>query len=392
MLKRVNKCEMNAKKTITMGAGIFLLVFCGVLAGLHIDRTLRARGIGNTAEGLPVLRASNVQLENGQLTVPADFQAASKRIMPSVVSITTFGVVQDFFSDQTRTRQLGTGSGVIISADGYILTNNHVIQGARSIQVKMVDGKTFTAKLVGADARSDLALLDIEATGLKAATMGDSSDLQIGEWVMAVGSPLGYDNTLSVGVVSSLGRSLRTEGSGHLLNAIQTDAAINQGNSGGALATVTGELVGINSAIISPDGGSIGIGFAIPIAQAKRVADDLIKFGRVRYGRIGLNMVDADGILQDPAARRELMQMTNTQTEPPNYGVVINGVQPQGPADKAGLTVWSVITKMDDKKIETLIDFYSVMDSKRPGDEVAVTFWKAGQSITKTIVLAEESV
>ena len=375
-----------------MGAGIFLLVFCGVLAGLHIDRTLRARGIGNTAEGLPVLRASNVQLENGQLTVPADFQAASKRIMPSVVSITTFGVVQDFFSDQTRTRQLGTGSGVIISADGYILTNNHVIQGARSIQVKMVDGKTFTAKLVGADARSDLALLDIEATGLKAATMGDSSDLQIGEWVMAVGSPLGYDNTLSVGVVSSLGRSLRTEGSGHLLNAIQTDAAINQGNSGGALATVTGELVGINSAIISPDGGSIGIGFAIPIAQAKRVADDLIKFGRVHYGRIGLNMVDADGILQDPAARRELMQMTNTQTEPPNYGVVINGVQPQGPADKAGLTVWSVITKMDDKKIETLIDFYSVMDSKRPGDEVAVTFWKAGQSITKTIVLAEESV
>lgn len=379
---------MEAKKAVLTGAGVFVLVFAGVMAALQADRMLsqsRPTGIMEVPSEAKIIPAQV------SATKPAfDFTQAAKKLSPSVVSIDNYQRGRMLFGDEFIQKASG-GSGVIISKDGYVLTNNHVVQGAAILKVKLSDGRSLAANLVGRDPRSDLALLKITATGLTPATMGDSSKLEIGQWVVALGSPLGYDQTLSVGVISSIGRTLPTEGA-VLVDTIQTDAAINQGNSGGALATATGELIGINTAIASLDGGSIGIGFAIPVQRAKKVVDDFIRYGRARYGETGLRFGYRDGLLSNPDARQELAQIVGSSSLPPEKGLIISRIGQGSAGAQAGLKRLDVITQADGKKLESTVDIEVLLLNKRPGDKLNLSVWSGGQTKQITLTLSDAGV
>ncbi len=379
---------MEAKKAILTGAGVFVLVFVGVMAALQADRLLaqaRPTGVMEIPQEVNV-----IPTQLGGAKPAFDFTQAAKKLSPSVVSVDNYQRGRMLFGDEFIQKASG-GSGVIISKDGYILTNNHVVQNATFLKVKLADGRSFPASQVGRDPRSDLALLKITATGLTPAVMGDSSKLEIGQWVVALGSPLGYDQTLSVGVVSSLGRTLPTQGA-VLVDTIQTDAAINQGNSGGALATASGELVGINTAIASMDGGSIGIGFAIPVQRAKRVVDDIIRYGKARYGETGLRFGYRDGLLSNSDARQELAQIVGASALPPDRGLIVSRVGPGSAAAQAGLKKLDVVTQADGKKLESAVDIEVLLLNKRPGDKLSLTVWSVGQTRQVTLTLTDSQV
>jgi S1-C subfamily serine protease len=272
--------------------------FMGVFGALQADKWLSAH---NKPDDIFVQSSPNYgkvkQINADPLPAPAfDFKDAAKRAMPSVVSVDRFDKTRGFMDSQAVERETGTGSGVIVSADGIIVTNNHVVAGRMTrngtevlprVQVRLYDGQKVEAKVLGTDVRSDLAVLKIEAKNLQPIELGSSSSLEVGEWVMAVGNPLGFDNTVSVGVVSSKKRNLPVGDQG-LVEGIQTDAAINPGNSGGALCNAQGQLIGINSAIASGTGESVGIGFAIPIDRAKKVVNDIVKYGHAKYPVLGI--------------------------------------------------------------------------------------------------------
>jgi S1-C subfamily serine protease len=378
---------MSGKKMATMGAALFLLVFCGVLAGLQADRWLKSNGEAATLR--QALDAPPIPVQSTGPQPTFDFQAAARKVIPAVVSVDNLREGTSFFGE-TVVQRRGSGSGVIISRDGYILTNNHVVQGASFVRVKLSDGRTFNAEMIGRDRRSDLALLKINATGLTPAPFGDSTKLKPGQWVMAVGSPLGYDNTISVGVVSTVGRTLPTEGA-ILVDTIQTDAAINQGNSGGALVTYTGELVGINTAIASMDGGSIGIGFSIPVHRARRVVNDLIQFRRARYGSTGIGFDPRDGLLQDARARQELQSLTSARSAAPSRGLLVSRVTQGSPAERAGIKRLDVVLSLDGKAINDRVGVETVMLDKRPGDLVVLEVWSGGSTRKVNLTLADLS-
>ena len=225
----------------------------------------------------------------------------------------------------------GSGSGVIISPDGYILTNNHVVQGADEFKVETSDEQTYKAELVGTDRATDLAVLKIKATGLVAAELGDSDALEIGEWVLAVGSPMGLDQTITAGIISAKGRHIGITNGGYE-DFLQTDAAINPGNSGGPLVNLSGEVIGINTAIASRSGGSMGIGFAVPSSIAKSVLDQILKTGKVTRGRIGAAIQD---LSEDLASSFQFKS---------RHGVLIGDVLPDSPAAKAGMKSGDIVT------------------------------------------------
>jgi serine protease Do len=362
-----------------------IVVFAAVVAGMQVDRTLRARqaDISTVLNAAPVTKV-DYEVQAG---APADFRAPVAKISPSVVSVDRYDQVNDFFGESRGVQQTGTGSGVIISNDGYILTNNHVVENADRVQVRLTDDRALSAKVIGTDPRSDLAVLKVEAKNLAPATLGDSSKLQVGEWVIAIGNPLGYDNTVSVGVVSNLNRTLQTGRNTLLVDGIQTDAAINKGNSGGALANIRGELVGINSAIISNTGGSIGLGFAIPVNQAKRVANEIIKFGRVRYGTLGVALIDRPGLLDMDFAREQIQDYTGAT--PPRQGVVVRGVERASAAAQLGLQQIDILLKIDGQPLNLPIDLTKALMNKRPGDKVRLTYWSKGQTKTVEVELKE---
>lgn len=367
---------------------VLVAAFIGVLAALRLDRYVEASKV-------PVLDSLNSGVEllpaqfSGTVGSTFDFRQAARKIMPAVVSIDRAEQWRDFWTDRVSVVNTGTGSGVIISKDGYILTNNHVVQGAATLTVRTADGKTYSAKLIGTDPRTDLGVIKIEAANLPVAELADSSQLEVGAWVMAVGNPLGYSNTVSVGIVSSLNRSLQAGGrDGTLLvDAIQTDAAINGGNSGGALTNDRGQVVGINSAIASPTGSNVGIGFAIPINRAKDVVADLVKFGHVRYGYSGFEVYNGPAPLKDPRARRFLER--NTGATPPQAGLIVIELDPAGPAGRAGMKQLDVITEADGKKVTEQADFLKLMLGKKVGDKVALKVWSAGREKTLTLNLTE---
>lgn len=362
--------------------------FIGALAALQINSYLnRPKSAEAPAAdfliGMPDAKLHNASLE--ALDTPVDFRAAAKRIMPSVVSVDTVSQRQTWFGESVAER--GKGSGVVISKDGHILTNAHVVQGATEVRVHFSDGRSAAATIVGTDPRSDLAVLKVGSTTVTPAAIGASSKLEIGEWVLAVGNPLGYENTVSVGVVSSLGRTLPTESS-IIVDAIQTDAAINQGNSGGALTNSQGELVGINSAIASNSGGgSIGIGFAIPIDRAKRIVDEILKFGRVRYGWLGLETDRRAGLLENPRARAELESIVGST--PPTNGLLVVRARRGSPAERAGVGQFDVILAIDGKVMKEPMDFQLAMLERRPGEVVEVKFWTKGETKTLKIKLED---
>lgn len=260
------------------------------------------------------------------------------------------------------------GSGVIVGSDGHILTNHHVVDGAQEIKIDLYDRRTFTAQLVGSDAPSDLAVLKINASNLPVLKLGDSDQVRVGDIVLAVGNPLGVGQTVTSGIISAKGRQTGLS-NGSFEDFLQTDAPINRGNSGGALVNSNGELIGINSQILSPTGASIGIGFAIPSNMAKTVMDQLISKGKVARGQLG---VLVQPVTSDLAAS---LGMTNVE------GVIVSSVVPGGAADKAGIKAGDVITALNGKQIRDSNTFRNTIASTAPGTDVTLTLLRNGQQM-----------
>jgi serine protease Do len=270
--------------------------------------------------------------------------------------------------------QRSLGSGFIASSDGYVLTNAHVVNNADEITVKLNDKREFKARVIGADARTDLAVLKIDATGLPAVRFGDPNKLRVGEWVVAIGSPFGFDNTVTAGIVSAKGRSLPQE---NFVPFIQTDVAINPGNSGGPLFNMRGEVVGINSQIYSRTGGFMGLSFAIPIDVAMEVQSQLRTAGRVQRGRIGV-------VIQEVS--KELAESFGLRSA---SGALVNSVEKGGPAEKAGVEVGDIITKYDGKQVGSSSDLPRMVGSTKPGAKVGVEVWRKGSNKDLAVVVGE---
>jgi S1-C subfamily serine protease len=312
---------------------------------------------------------------------------------PAVANIVTRTVEYDFFYGPVP--QEGAGSGFVIDAQGHILTNFHVVAGAQQIDVILGDRSQYSAKVIGGDARADIALLKIEPRGkaLKALPLGDSATLQVGQRVLAIGNPFGFQSTLTTGVVSALGRTVQTSETTFIDEAIQTDAAINRGNSGGPLLNSNGQVIGINSAIFTPTGTSAGIGFAIPINTAKRIVQDVLTVGRVRRAVLGVE------------GRPLWPQLAEFLDLPVDEGILIERAIPGGPAARAGirggnravlaglrqiLVGGDVLVAIDGQTISNQLDLNLVLNRKRPGDTVTVTVFRGKQKMDLRVTLGEQ--
>ena len=273
-------------------------------------------------------------------------------------------------------REGGLGSGVIASADGYVLTNNHVVEGAQKVEVELQDRRRLEARIVGTDAASDLAVLKVDAHGLPALPIGDSDAVRVGDVVLAFGNPLGVGQTVTMGIVSAKGRATGT-GSGSFEDFIQTDAAINQGNSGGALVDAEGRLVGINSQILSPTGGNIGIGFAIPSRMAETVMTQLVHGGKVHRGQLG---VSVQGVTSDLAKSLGLADVR---------GALVSDVVKGSPAERAGIERGDVILSLDGQPVSDGNSLRNRISSTQPGATVSIGFVRDGQQKTARVTLGE---
>lgn len=312
-----------------------------------------------------------------------------RQVTPAVVNISVHGrvrednplyrdpVFREFFDvpRQIEKEVNATGSGVIVDAQrGYVLTNNHVVEGTSAVQITTKDGRQFSAKVIGRDPPTDVAVLQIQnPAGLKALAFGDSDALEVGDFVLAIGNPFGLGQTVTSGLVSALGRTgLGKQG---YEDFIQTDAAINPGNSGGALVSLRGELVGINSAIISPAGGNVGIGFAIPVNMARKVMEQIVANGRVERGRIGVSLKDPH-----PSVNNGL-----------NQGAVIAEVAADSPAEKAGLRKGDIVTGANERPIRTAAQLRNTIGLARVGDDVKLTLLRNGAPLAATVRVAPAS-
>jgi S1-C subfamily serine protease len=314
-----------------------------------------------------------------------------RRAAPAVVNITTRTVEWDFFYGAYPSG--GSGSGFIVSEDGVIVTNLHVVQGAQQIQVTLGDRSSFPGRVVGYDPLTDLATVKIDPKGRKLPTLplGDSNQLQVGQRVLAIGNPFGFQATLTTGVVSALERTLRTQSGALIDEAIQTDAAINPGNSGGPLLDSQGRVIGVNTLIITPTGGSVGIGFAIPVSTLKLILTDLVKHGRPQRPWLGIRTIEVDA------------ELASALGLPVKNGVLIAQVVPDAPAASAGLRGGSrtetigrvrfpvggdIIVAIDGQKVESLVEMNRILLRKRPEDTVAVTFYRGAEKRTVNVKLA----
>jgi S1-C subfamily serine protease len=315
-----------------------------------------------------------------------------RQASPAVANILTKATEYDFFMDPVPVE--GAGSGFIIDPRGYILTNFHVVQEAQSIEVVLGDQSRYPAKFIGADKRNDVALIQIDPKGKKLASLplGDSTALQVGQKVLAIGNPFGFQSTLTTGVVSALGRTVQTSQTTFIDEAIQTDAAINRGNSGGPLINTHGEAIGINSAIFTPSGTTAGIGFAIPINTAKAIAHDLMTDGRVHRALLGVQTLPVTGWLS------EALDL------PVKDGLLIDLATRGGPAAAAGLRGGDrvaqagmrqiriggdVIVAVDGQKVSSPLDLSLILNRKRPGDTVTVTIYRGGKKMDVPVKLGE---
>ena len=274
--------------------------------------------------------------------------------------------------EKERTIPRGVGSGFIISNDGYILTNNHVVAKSNGIFVTLTSGKEYKAKIIGTDPRTDVALIKIDAKGLVALPIGDSAQLQKGQWVLAIGSPFGLDSTVTSGIVSAINRD-----TGDYLPFIQSDVAVNPGNSGGPLINLAGQVVGVNSQIISQSGGFMGISLAIPIDEVMRVVEQLKAHGKVTRGRIGVQI----GPVSEDVAKAIGM--------PSAKGALVSNVEEKGPAAEAGIRSGDVITKFDGREIKHMTDLPRIVGGTKPGSRASMEVWRKGKSITLNVKVAE---
>jgi serine protease DegQ len=339
-----------------------------LLAAYFVVATLRPEWLNRrTSLGglVPVVEAPSAATPG--VTAAGSLSAAARKAAPPVVSITTSKAAQRnprsndpwfrfFFGDQGNDQpQVGLGSGVIVSAEGYILTNNHVVDGADEIDVTLNDSRHARGKVIGTDPDTDLAVLKIELDKLPVIVLGNSDALQVGDQVLAIGNPFGVGQTVTSGIVSALGRNQLRINS--FENFIQTDAAINPGNSGGALVDVSGNLQGINTAIYSRSGGSMGIGFAIPVSMAKQVLSDIVTQGKVTRGWIGVETSDLSP---------ELAETFGVKAK---AGVIIAGVLQNGPAAKAGIRPGDVVTSVGDKQVDNTQELLTAVAGLKPGNE-----------------------
>jgi Do/DeqQ family serine protease len=343
---------------------------------------------------------------------PVDLTYAAEKSLPSVVYIKNTqnskvetveysDPFEDFFSDPfggffgrgrgngnggRRQRQVETpkrvaaGSGVIISADGYIVTNNHVVDGADELLVTLNDNKEYSARIIGADATTDLALIKIDGKNLPAIQIANSDDVKVGEWVLAVGNPLGLNNTVTAGIVSAKARSM---GQG-VSSMIQTDAAINQGNSGGALVNTNGALIGINAMIYSQTGSNIGYGFAIPTTIMNKVVDDIKKYGTVQRAMIGIQGSDVNQYVDSEKEKGNEVDLGTME------GIYIAKVIDDGAAADAGLKEGDVITHIDGQKVKAFGELQNIIAQKRPGDKISINYLRNKAKKTATLTLKNE--
>ena len=338
--------------------------------------------------------SNGITIEQVKGRVPAQasgsFANAAQAVTPSVVNVFTQKKVREasnpfasdpifrhFFGDRVdpRPRQVSNlGSGVIVTTNGYILTNNHVVEAADEIQVALADGKIYPAKVVGADPETDLAVLKINATRLPAIVFGRSESLRVGDWVLAIGNPFGVGQTVTLGIVSALGRSHL--GINTFENFIQTDAAINPGNSGGALVDAAGNLIGINSAIYSRTGGSQGIGFAIPANLAKQVMEQIIKNGSVTRGWVGIEVQDLSP---------EIAESFNLKS---TEGALIAGVLKGGPADAAGIKPGDILLAVEGKPVTDSSTLLNLIASLQPGTEAHLTLGRGTKRVEVSVKVA----
>ena len=363
------------------------------LAILLIVNTLKPEWINKLP---PSIRGSHISSTTIPVTeapvnavAPGSYRGAAKHAMPSVVNIFTTKEIKQapnpFFNDPLFRRFFGKaphpkpqkqsslGSGVIVSSTGYIITNNHVVNSADEIDVVLSDGRKAIAKVVGADPETDLALIKINLPDLPAITLGHIENANVGDVVLAIGNPFGVGQTITMGIISALGRN-------HLdintfENFIQTDAAINPGNSGGALIDTNGNLIGINSAIFSQNGGSLGIGFAIPVSTVKSVMDDIIANGHVIRGWIG---VEPQEITPDLAENFGVKE---------NEGTLIAGVIRGGPADKAGVKPGDILTQVNDTKVTDRVAMMNLIAQLPPNKNAKLTFLRKGKAVTVDVLI-----
>ena len=379
MWKPLKEEPMSRKtvKRLALGLSAFIMLF-GLFFCVNNDR----------ANSLP---------KNDKLTTARSlgqaFVEVAKKVQPAVVNITTEktitmrpwdrfgedffkgGPFEDFFKGfgfsprekgkEYRQKQRSGGSGVIVDKEGYVLTNNHVVEGADKVKVRLTDGREFIATVKGQDSRTDLAVLHIKAKDLPVAALGDSDKLEVGEWAIAIGSPFGLEHTVTVGVISAKGRS--GLGTGTYEDFIQTDASINPGNSGGPLISIDGEVVGINAMIIQP---GTGIGFAIPINMAKQILSDLIKQGKVVRPWLGISAQDLTPELIEHFKVKE------------KEGVVVGQVYPGTGAEKAGLTAGDIIRSVDDKDIKNVNELVKEIQKKKVGQKIRLSLLRDGKAMT----------
>jgi serine protease Do len=389
-----------------------LLSLVGVavlIVGAIFGSAATARGWFNGGGGKVPIYVSSDSKVNEQVTLNGGFSAIAKAVTPAVVTINIssrrsrqqeipfmFDPFRDFFDrqgpddegsprrraprqspGQGRLVPSGVGSGVIVSADGYILTNNHVVDEADKVEVELNDNRKFTAKVIGSDAPSDVAVIKINATGLPTVVIGDSDRVEIGDLVLAVGNPLGIGQTVTMGIISAKGRQSPGRDEGSFEDFLQTDAAINQGNSGGALVNLRGELIGIPSQILSRTGGNIGIGFAIPTKMARNVMDQLVHGGKVRRGKLGIRIRDLDPDM----AKQFGYNGVN--------GALVDDVDKGDPADQAGVKPGDIIIEFQGQRVTDSTQLRNLASQTTPGTTVRFKVWRAGSERELTARLAE---
>jgi serine protease Do len=400
-----------ALRRLLLGVGGVAVLIVGALAG----SALSAKGWSpfQNSNAAPALLIDTQPRVTQALTLNTGFSAVAKAVTPAVVTVTVSSRVRasqtpfldpfrDFFGrpddeeeedsplPRRRNQQTprrgplqpnGFGSGVIVTPDGYIITNNHVVEGAEKVEVGLPDRRTFTAKVIGTDPPSDIAVIKIEGTNLPTIPFGDSNTVEVGDLALAVGNPLGIGQTVTMGIISAKGRSTRGGGTQSYEDFIQTDAPINRGNSGGALVNLRGELIGIPSQILSQTGGSIGIGFAIPTAMARKVMEELVKTGKVRRGRLG---VEVRPLTPDLA---KSFDYNGTE------GVLVDNVMPGLAAENAGVKPGDIITEFEGRKVEDANQFRNMVSQSAPGSTVRFKVWRDGgmREFTAKLVEADES-
>jgi putative serine protease PepD len=359
--------------------------------GPRQSESVEARRLGEKAPAAALLKTDSQHPE--KLTEEESINVRIYRqASPAVANILTKATEYDFFMDPVPVE--GAGSGFVFDPRGYILTNFHVVAGAQSIEVVLGDKTRFPAKFVGADQRNDVALIKIDPKDkqLTSLTLGDSSSLLVGQKVLAIGDPFGFQTTLTTGVVSALGRTVQTSETTFIDEAIQTDASINRGNSGGPLINTHGEVIGINSAIYTPSGTAAGIGFAIPINTAKLIANDLITEGKVRRAYLGVQTLELTGWLAealDLPVREGLLVEQTTKSSP----AAAAGVKGGDRAAQAGMRRiyigGDVIVGLDGQKVANQFDMNVILNRKRPGDTVTVTLYRGAKKMDIPVKLGE---